>query len=193
MYQFTNLRRGMDQSMLGEKIRSARKQKGITLSQLAIQVGVTSGYLSQMENNKIDPSLNVLRKLSICLKTPIADFLEDGTQTAVVIPQSRVFSAGSENGAGFELLTPMTSRDNAYPGFEVTRITIPGGKWVNETASCYKMDCCIYVLQGSVDFLDGEKNVRLNRDDSMYIKCGTVHRFYNPDELEAVLLCAIPR
>lgn len=56
--------------MLGEKIRSFRKEKNITLQELADKTGLSIGYISQIERNLVDPSLSSLRKISKSLDVP---------------------------------------------------------------------------------------------------------------------------
>lgn len=48
----------------GEYIRGLRKKKGYTLVQLSKESGVSNPYLSQIENDKFTPSIDILRKLA---------------------------------------------------------------------------------------------------------------------------------
>ena len=42
------------------KIKEIRKQKNITIQELANKAGVSKGLISQIKNNRTDPSLPVL-------------------------------------------------------------------------------------------------------------------------------------
>ena len=61
---------------LGEKIKARRKQLGLTLKQLA---GNDFSYslLSQIENNKANPSMDTLQKLAQKLDMPISELLNN--------------------------------------------------------------------------------------------------------------------
>lgn len=48
---------------LGEIIRDARENKGITMTELAKQVQITQGYLSKIENNLKVPVDGVLQRI----------------------------------------------------------------------------------------------------------------------------------
>ena len=50
------------------RIRSARKQKGYTLKQVAELTGYSVGYISLLERNQKQPSLTALRKIAACLE-----------------------------------------------------------------------------------------------------------------------------
>ena len=49
--------------MIGEKIKAARIEKGLTAKELAIKSEVTPGYISQIERELISPSLSVLMRI----------------------------------------------------------------------------------------------------------------------------------
>lgn len=57
--------------MIGEKIKAARIEKGLTAKELAIKSEVTPGYISQIERELISPSLSVLMRIAKVLEIPI--------------------------------------------------------------------------------------------------------------------------
>lgn len=54
--------------MYGNRIREARKKKGMTLKQVADATGYTVGHISQIERDLKSPSLTALRKIAACLE-----------------------------------------------------------------------------------------------------------------------------
>lgn len=58
---------------LGEVIRKARNERKLTTTELAKMVGLTQGYISHIENNRKNPSLDIIRKLANTLNI---DFYE---------------------------------------------------------------------------------------------------------------------
>lgn len=60
-----------------EQLRDMRKLKGFTIRELADRSGVSSAYISQIENgNRGVPSPDVLMKLSEGLNTPYSNLME---------------------------------------------------------------------------------------------------------------------
>src|ERR1043166_1159758 len=55
----------------GERVRTLRKAKGLTLREVAAEVGINFTYLSKIENGKLDfsdyPSEKLIRKLAKAL------------------------------------------------------------------------------------------------------------------------------
>ena len=51
------------EAQVGVKLRHTRLMKGLTLKQLAEQVGCSESLLSKIENGRANPSLNILKRL----------------------------------------------------------------------------------------------------------------------------------
>jgi transcriptional regulator with XRE-family HTH domain len=56
--------------MLGEAIRIARVFQGMSQQDLAKAMGVSSGYLSQIESGAREPSQETLRSAALALQVP---------------------------------------------------------------------------------------------------------------------------
>ncbi|SHJ24973.1 Transcriptional regulator, contains XRE-family HTH domain [Clostridium cavendishii DSM 21758] len=63
--------------MLGDKIRSIRKAKGLSINKLAKLTDISLGYLSDLENNKSkNPSLEKLEKIAAILDVTTDSFFK---------------------------------------------------------------------------------------------------------------------
>lgn len=66
----------MGQHGVGGMIAKLRKQRDMTLLQLAKRVGVTEAYMSMLESGaRKNPSLPTLKKLAKALKVTVAELL----------------------------------------------------------------------------------------------------------------------
>lgn len=61
---------------IGARIRAAREEHGLTLKSLADSMSVTPSLLSQIETDKVLPSLNTLYRLALRLELSIDDLLD---------------------------------------------------------------------------------------------------------------------
>ena len=60
--------------MCNNKIKIIRKEKGLTLLELAIKANISVGYLCHLENGSRDnPSLEVMEKISKSLDKRVVD------------------------------------------------------------------------------------------------------------------------
>ena len=62
--------------VLGQRIKKIRKDKELLQVDLAVRVGVSTGYIGSIEQGLRYPSLKVLQKIARTLKTPLSKFLE---------------------------------------------------------------------------------------------------------------------
>ncbi|WP_093336659.1 helix-turn-helix domain-containing protein [Salibacterium halotolerans] len=66
--------------MIGDRVNKYRKEKNISLTELAVQAGVAKSYLSAMERNiQTNPSVQFLEKVSGVLDVPVDALLKDET------------------------------------------------------------------------------------------------------------------
>lgn len=70
---------------VGTKIRNIRKQKGMTLKQVADIMGCSPQHISQYENGKRIPKIETLMRLSQALKVDIDDLADTSEQAAIDI------------------------------------------------------------------------------------------------------------
>ncbi|MGE8204565.1 helix-turn-helix domain-containing protein [Heyndrickxia sp. NPDC080065] len=67
--------------MIGTRIYELRKQRGLTLSELAERAGISKSYLSNMERNlNQNPSIQVMSKIASVLKVELITLLTSDTQ-----------------------------------------------------------------------------------------------------------------
>ena len=70
-----------ERMMIGERIKAIRKEKGLSITKLAKQAGVSKSYLSYIERNiQNNPSLQFLGKIAVPLDTTI-EYLLNETKT----------------------------------------------------------------------------------------------------------------
>jgi len=61
---------------LGRNIKRVRKEKGLIQADIAKAVGVSSPYLSNIENGKVNPTLTTLSKLAKALGISIEKLIK---------------------------------------------------------------------------------------------------------------------
>jgi transcriptional regulator with XRE-family HTH domain len=65
---------------MGMRIKELRKKRGLTGEQLADMVGITKGYVSEIETGKKTPGAGLVLRLADALKAEVFE-LYDGTLT----------------------------------------------------------------------------------------------------------------
>ena len=65
-------------NLIGEKIKQLRKEKRMTISELAEKAGVAKSYLSSIERNlQSNPSIQFIEKISQVLGVSVNDLIND--------------------------------------------------------------------------------------------------------------------
>jgi transcriptional regulator with XRE-family HTH domain len=168
-----------------------REKMGFTQKELALQIGLTPSFISQLEKNLISPSLDSLLKLSERLNTPPVHFLMEGEEKSlsrmVVKPGERkeVFLKEIRKaGAKLQLLVS----DAANRRMEAYLITLPKGTTVRGHLFQHKGDEFAYVLEGELEVeVRGEKHL-LKPGDSFYLETTVPSRWVNLGKGDGVLL-----
>lgn len=61
--------------MLGDELRKARQEAGMSQEKVALQAGVDRSYLSELENNRWSPTVEMLFRLCDALGVAASDIL----------------------------------------------------------------------------------------------------------------------
>lgn len=72
----------------GEKVRTLREQRGVTLKQLAQLSGLSDRYIIQVEQGATNPSLESVLRLALSLQTSVTGLLPDDANNATAEPRA---------------------------------------------------------------------------------------------------------
>jgi transcriptional regulator with XRE-family HTH domain len=176
--------------VLGDRIRSKRLEKGLSLREVAEKAGLTASFLSQVERDIAEPSITSLRRIAQALGVPIFYFLLDSAEKSPVVRHdARKVLCFPESRMVYELLSPDLNRK-----MEIVMGTLPSGEATCETALTHCGEECIVVLEGSADIELGTEVHHLQRGDSAYYFCSLPHKLINvgPGALEFIMVITPP-
>ena len=120
---------------LGEKLRLARLEAGLSQRQLCAEV-ITRNMLSQIENGSAKPSMDTLRYLAAKLGKSVSFFLEEDTISTLngkVIEKARTAYLGKDGAAILAALEAYRSPDGVFDE-EWKLLTIHACLWEAEKA-----------------------------------------------------------
>ncbi|MBL8582940.1 MAG: helix-turn-helix transcriptional regulator [Rhizobiaceae bacterium] len=173
---------------LGERLRRLRRDKGLSIADLAKTSGVPASTVSKIENGLLNPSLVHAINLASALDANLG-FLVDRSRTrharhAVVRSSQRGRRDFTEMGMVLEDLNI-----GFAPGVLESRVgRIEAGAHSGLEYMTHPGEELAHVLSGSVTYdLDGEEYL-LGEGDTLHFKCDVPHRWANPNDREAVLL-----
>ena len=177
--------------MIGEKIRSIRKSKNLTIVELSEQINVTSGYISQIERDLISPSLTVLKRMADALEIPLSLlFLDENTKSIITIRKDeRTKIKFSNINVELEFLTPFERNSERSVNVEAFVFKLPAKTWVSDNTISNEAKEFIYIQKGKIECHIGNKIYTVSEGDSICVPEKNVHLIYNPEDEEVEAIC----
>jgi len=62
--------------VIGQKIKERRQELGLSLRDLGAKTGLSASFISQLENDLTEMSINSLQKIALALNVPMFTFLK---------------------------------------------------------------------------------------------------------------------
>ncbi len=174
---------------LGRNLRGLRKARGITLKELALKVGRSVGFISQIERGISEPSMTDLRRIAVAFEVPTSWFflLEDEDspeQKFIVRTGARRALGTSEEGILEELLSP-----DLGGAFEMFRTVIEPGAASSELLKRDTEEAG-YIAAGEIDFWIDETRFSLKAGDSFRFDHKS-HRWHNKSAVQCVIIWVV--
>jgi transcriptional regulator with XRE-family HTH domain len=153
---------------IARNVRDLRTQRGLSIADMAVEVGISKAMLSKIENAQTSCSLSTLAALARGLDVPVTSLLRgaDTERQASYVKAgrgTRIVRNGSQVGHDYQLLgtlrgehkrleclmVTLTAKSETYPLFQH-----PGTEF-------------IYMLEGKMDYGHGRAPYRLEPGDSL--------------------------
>lgn len=172
---------------IGTKIKEERLRRKMTLKQLSEEVGLSIGYLSQVERGYGTLSLNALEKLSKVLEVEMTDFFEDaGKENSgyVVYGYQREKMQISHQTVHYSMSNQMDSLSMRPMMYEL----YPEQEHQEEQIFCHEEEEVLYMVEGSCIIWISGQEYFLNPGDCVHIPPNAQHKWRNNTTKIAKLL-----
>lgn len=174
---------------IGEKIREFRELKGLSIRQLAEEAGCSPSLVSQLENNRVDPSISTLKKIAKALGVNIVDFfMEDylNHEDVVTSIQDRVDIQLKRWDAKIQSLVKSTRNKKMQPFF--TKIKPGGG---SHGMYHHEGEEFGYVLKGTLSLVLEDREYTIKANESFYFMSHIPHDWRNKGEEDVEVIWVI--
>jgi len=179
----------------GEKLRTVRDRKGLTLKDVAQRANVSESLVSQVERNRVSPSIDTLLLIADVLDIDYEYlFSEYRQKRKVAIIKANERESVRRNNITIHQLstTHEITKDPAIEAF-LLEIEVTGEKGDREYGhSGWEFG---FILEGEAELLYDNEIYRLNEGDSVSFPSDMPHLFKNAGNsvLKAVWVVAPPR
>ena len=175
-------------SNIGPKVRTLRKQAGLSLQQLAERANVSAAAIHKVEQSGMVPTITTLLKVAGALGRPVAYFVDEEEATS----DPTVFT---KDGSQRPIYTSHTGIDlagisGAYGRFFLAgaRATVEPGASSGDRPLEHPGEELVYVLEGELEFVVNEQVFLLKQGDSLHFRTVQQHAWRNPGKVSAKAL-----
>jgi transcriptional regulator with XRE-family HTH domain len=173
----------IDGKNFGEKVRSLRKQKRLTLAAVAEKTRRSVSLISQIETGNVSPSFSSMKIIAEALGVTLGQMISDespaeGGDFFLLEPATRKILL-TQGGVQHQLL----SKGLPLP-FEFNIFEVPPGTSTGELYSHAGEECGL-LLEGLLEVEVNGMVSRLQPGDSITLKSSSPHRFSNPGKKTA--------
>lgn len=175
---------------ISHKIKEIRKEKGITIQEVADKAGVSKGLISQIENNRTIPSLLVLINIINALDVDLNEFFKDFNSEldagpVVVRKKDSYTSFEKEHALGFHYKRIFTSAIVSSTMDIVLLELQPDAQRPMVETEAYEYK---YIISGQVEYIFQDQSIRLEEGDSIFFNGRLSHTPRNVGKEKAVML-----
>ena len=182
----------MDEKIICRNIKKLRKQNHLTLEKLAALTGLTKGYLSKVERSQKAPPYSTLNRIAGAMGLEVTSIFEKNIEPLDDIRisvqkknQGNIIKATSQlSGYDYEILGANKPGKNMEP-------FIIYSPWEIKKMYSHEGEEFIYVMEGRLEFLYGEKTYILEPGDNVYFDSCVPHSGKSLGSKKARLLVVI--
>lgn len=160
---------------IGDRLRAARLDRGLSLRELARRTGVSASYASAIERGRARPSIAALQKLTAGVELTVAGLVPPAVPACALVKvgDARLLDIGVP-GVRIENLAPAAST------LEPQLFTVDPGAGSGGTYK-HEGEEFVHVLEGTLEvWLDGTEHYRVQPGDSLCFSSQRDHRWRNP-------------
>ncbi len=177
---------------VASRIRSLRKEKSLSLDELALRSNVSKSMISQIEGNKTNPTLTMIWKIAQGLETTVQELLEaaedlrgaqqsaeDGSTSEILFSHTKKENfnqiTADRPGLHFRVLTPMTNSED----LEIYRISIQPGSGLESQPHSPGTEEYLTLIRGELEVVSGENRGVMHTGDFIMYNADDLHSMKN--------------
>lgn len=188
----------MDQTkIVGEKIKSLRETKEISIAELAERTGLAEEQINRIENNVDIPSLAPLIKIARALGVRLGTFLDDQDEIGAVVyhkdeemKETISFSNNAmDTRTHMRYLSLAKSKSDRH--MEPFIVDIEATNDTEYILSSHEGEEFIYVMEGVIEVSHGKKNHVIKAGDTIYYDSIVPHHVHGYNGQAAKILAVV--
>ena len=170
---------------IGKRLMKLRREKKLTLKNLANETGLATEYITRVEKGEVIPPVSVVLQLSRALEIDSSILLKEKRKRSA--KQSAKDYQKRTEAYTYETLTPEARHKN----LKAFKVFIDPKAEHKGVSYQHLGEEFIYVLKGKIEVMVGENKNILGPDKCLHFNSSIVHRLRNISEEKAELLVVL--
>lgn len=160
---------------LGAIVRRLRRSRRLSLRKLALAVGFSPSFISQLERNKVSPSISSLERLATGLGVTLGDFFSEESSAITVVRRAERQRLTS----GWSRARIETLGGTRGQRLEPVLVTIAPGGQSGKRSHPHPSERFVFVVDGTIELTLADVVHTMRRGDSIVIPPAVPHHWEN--------------
>ncbi len=182
---------------IGQKIKLLRKERKLTLQDVANETGFSPALISQIENNNVSPPIATLSKIALFFDVKMSYFFEEegGSDRFEIVRHddrrlvTRVISKdGTKHGYTYETLSYRKRNKKMEPFF----LTVTE-RAQEETLYSHEGEEFLLIISGKAEIILDKERFTLEEGDAVYFDSTVKHRLLAKEGETVQVLAVVTR
>ncbi|MCM1364177.1 MAG: XRE family transcriptional regulator [Faecalibacterium sp.] len=166
----------MNELNIGQKLKTVRQKRNLTLDETAALTGVSKPMLGQIERGQSSPTITTLWKIATGLKVPLSSFLQEEKTNYSIACVSDENAVSAENGTmrAYTLFSYDPIRN-----FEAFYIEFDPGCIHTSDKHNDNVEETVYVISGRLDMVINGEKITLEEKQAIRFSANVTHSYQN--------------
>ncbi len=167
---------------VAENVRALRRNRGLSLDELARASGVSRAALSQIETNKVNPTIGLLWKVAVGFGIPFSEMIGEVRRSASILRRAETQVLHSTDG---KFHSRPLAPAGANPFLELYELKLAARSRHTAEPHAAGTREIVIVLSGALRLATGDASYDLGAGDSVLFAADQPHTYENPGASEA--------
>jgi transcriptional regulator with XRE-family HTH domain len=179
----------------GTNIRAIRQARGLTIANVSDITGLSPGYISQVERDKVNPSIATMRSIADALGVAIGALFSDqiagnSEKSPRIVVRSSEASVAAFSNENIQIRVLSSSRGRRVVMTKI--VAVPGAESGDSVA--HGGEECATVIRGTMEIWLDEEYYVLHEGDTIYVDSGVRHKWRaaKDSQLEVIWVASPP-
>lgn len=182
------MEKGQLNALIGQRLKSIRLSKGLSLDRVAELTGVSKPMLGQIERAHSNPTVSTLWKIAEGLKVPFSSFIEETPKSIKLVKEEDITPIIEDN-ERYEVF-PIFPTENGKP-FEIYSVKMKPGCSYSSNPHPIGVEEYLWVTEGVLNLSCLDQHHTLKKSEGIRFRADVLHRYENPTDQSTSLIMVI--